>query len=215
MGGMAGQAALSGGDRGMGDGCLFSLVGMAAETQLVAGIGEELRVLRIMGVVAGKAHAALERRVFDLAAGLEPGLIVALITELSSAERRTKGLVGRRRIMAHITRLRDNRIMCTGLEKLGLNRRMGIVARCTGFAANRIPAMRFLEGVLLAVVTRQAEGRVCGLQQVRLVGAVGNVAYAASAGLQGLVHHFLFELFPRVALKAEFGPFRFEQVVRL
>ena len=128
MGGMAGQAALSGGDCGMGDGSLFSLVRMAAETQLVAFIGEEFRVLRIMRVVAGKAHAALERRVFDIAAGLEPGLIVALITELSSAECRTKGLVGRRWIMAHITRLRDYRIMCAGLEKLGLNRRMGIVA---------------------------------------------------------------------------------------
>jgi len=45
-----------------------------------------------MGVVAGKAHAALERRVFDPAAGLEPGLIVATGTEFCSAERRTKGL---------------------------------------------------------------------------------------------------------------------------
>jgi hypothetical protein len=215
MGGMAGQAALSAGDRGMGDGRLFSLVGMAAEAQLVACIGEEFRVLRIMGVVAGKAHAALERRVFDRAAGLEPGLIVALITEFSSAERRTKGLVGCRRIMAHITRLRDNRVMCTALEKLGLHGRMGIVARCTGLGANRIPAMRFLEGFLLAVVTPQAESGACGLQQVRLVGAMGNVAYAASAGLKGLVHHFLFELFPRVALNAEFGSFRFEQVFRL
>lgn len=118
---MAGQAALSGGDRRVRDGSLFLLIGMTAETQLVAGIGEELRVLRIVGVVAGKTHAAQERRVFDLAAGLEPGLIVALITECSSAERRTKGLVGRRWIMAHITRLRDNRIMCAVLEKLGLN----------------------------------------------------------------------------------------------
>ena len=72
-----------------------------------------------------------------------------------------------------------------------------------------------LEGSLLAVVTRQAESRDRGLQQVRLVGAVGNMAYAASAGLQGFVHHLLFEFFLRMALKAEVVSFRFEQVVRL
>lgn len=72
-----------------------------------------------------------------------------------------------------------------------------------------------LEGSLLAVVTRQAESRDCGLQQVRLVGAVGNMAYAASAGLQGFVHHLLFELFPWMALKTEIGSFRFKQMVIL
>jgi len=75
--------------------------------------------------------------------------------------------------------------------------------------------MCFLEGCLLAVVTGKTDSRVGGLQQVHLVGAVGNVALAAFAGLQRLVHHFLFELFPRVARKAEVGSFRFKQVIRL
>ena len=75
--------------------------------------------------------------------------------------------------------------------------------------------MCFLEGFLLAVMTGQAESRVSGLQKGLLVGSMGNVTKAASAGLQGLVHHFLFKLFFIMALKAEFGSFRFQQVVGL
>lgn len=121
MGGVAGQAAPAARDRAVGDGALFSLVGMAAKTQLVACIGEKLRVLRIVGVMTGETHAALERRMLDLAAGLELGLIVALITELSSTESSAKGFVGRRRVMTHIACLRDNGIMCAGPQKPGLS----------------------------------------------------------------------------------------------
>lgn len=121
MGGVAGQAAFAARDRAVGEGEFLSLAGMAAETQFVACIGEKLRVLRIVGVMAGEAHTALERSMFDLAAGLQPCLIVALITEFSSAERRTKGLVGRRRIMAHITCLRDNGVMGACPQEFGLS----------------------------------------------------------------------------------------------
>jgi hypothetical protein len=93
MGGVAGQASFSAIDRGVGVGGLFSLVGMAGETELVAGIGEKLRVLRIVGVMAGETHAALERRVFDPAASLQSGLIVTLITELSSAQDRIERFI--------------------------------------------------------------------------------------------------------------------------
>lgn len=120
MGGMAGQAAVSGGNCGMGDSGLFALVGMAAETQLVAGIGEKLHVLRIMGVVAGKTHAALERRVHDLAAGLEPGLIMALITKLPSAQDGAERLIGCCGIVAHVAGSGNERIVSACLEELGL-----------------------------------------------------------------------------------------------
>jgi len=116
MGGMAGQAAFSGGDRGMGDGCLLPLVGMAGETQLVASIGKKLLIFRIMGVVAGKAHAALERRVFDFAAGLEPGLIVALITELSSAQDGIERLIGSCGLVAHVAARRSYRVVGARLK---------------------------------------------------------------------------------------------------
>lgn len=75
--------------------------------------------------------------------------------------------------------------------------------------------MRFFEGFLLAVVTGKTESRVRGPQQVRLAGAVGYMAYLASAALKRFVHHFLFELLLRMALIAEVAPFRLEQVVDL
>jgi hypothetical protein len=45
MGGMAGQAAFTSRDRGVGNCALFSFVGMAAEADRVAGTGKELGVL--------------------------------------------------------------------------------------------------------------------------------------------------------------------------
>ena len=115
MGRMAGQAAFSGCNRRVGDDGLLSLIGMAAETELVAGIGKKLHVFRIMGVVAGKAHAALERRVFDLSAGLEPGLIMALIAELAATLRRAEGFYRVGRVVACITGHRNKGVVGAGL----------------------------------------------------------------------------------------------------
>jgi hypothetical protein len=78
MGGVAGQASFSAIDRGVGVGGLFSLVGMAGETELIAGIGEASRS-PIVGVMA-EDTCRPGRRVFDPAASLQSGLIVTLIT---------------------------------------------------------------------------------------------------------------------------------------
>ena len=85
MRGMAGQAAFSIGDRSVRNGSLFALIGMTREAQFVAGSYKELCVLRNMGIMAGSAHTSLKRRMFNLATGLELGLVMALITELTIA----------------------------------------------------------------------------------------------------------------------------------
>ena len=117
---MARQAAFSSRDRCVGNGALFSFVGMATEAYRVARAGEKLGVLRIMGIMAGKTHAPLERSVLDSTAGLEPGLVVALIAEVPSTLERTERFSRCGGVMARIAGGRSHGVMGARLEEFGL-----------------------------------------------------------------------------------------------
>ena len=60
MGRVAGEAALIGSHGGMGEGDRCPLFAMAVEAEGITLPDEQLRVVRGMGHMAGKAHAALK-----------------------------------------------------------------------------------------------------------------------------------------------------------
>lgn len=60
------------------------------------------------------------------------------------------------------------------------------------------------EGGLFSVMTGKAQRPLLGFKKIRLIRTVGEVAGCASFGLQGLVHHFFFEVLLLMALVAKF-----------
>lgn len=102
MGSVAGQTSLPARDRCMAKGFFRLFVRMASETELIAFLDNQLRVLRGMRIMAGKTHPATERRMFDRASGLQRRRVMALETEVASLLCRIKWFLGPRGIVARI-----------------------------------------------------------------------------------------------------------------
>lgn len=72
-----------------------------------------------------------------------------------------------------------------------------------GLGPYGISAVCLHEGCLLTVMTPQAQLRINRVQEIHLIGAVGNMAYLAPFGLQRFVHDLLLEGLLLMALIAE------------
>ena len=72
-----------------------------------------------------------------------------------------------------------------------------------GRCLHRIIPMGGFEGGLFNVMAGKAQGALLGFKKIRLIRTVGEVAGCASLSLQGLVHHFFFEVLFLVALVAK------------
>jgi hypothetical protein len=92
---------------------------------------------------------------------------------------------------------------------------MRVMTRRAGLGPNRIPAVRLLEGFLLAVMARETKLRIGATQEIFLVGTVGKMAGPAARGLKRFMDHLLFELLLRMARVAEVVSRRLQQVVGL
>jgi hypothetical protein len=125
-----------------------------------------------MRIMTGKAESALEGRMINISACLKAGLVVALITEFSSAQLRIERFGGCSRIVAHITAHRNYRVMGACFEELGLDRGMRIMALCAGLCLNRILSVCLPEGRLVAGMTRHAEWGRCIFQKIWFVRTV-------------------------------------------
>jgi hypothetical protein len=89
---MTGKASFAARDGSMARCHPGLFIGMAAEAEFVVVLNKQSRVRRGVRIMAGKAHAVLERSMHDAAAGLEGGVVMAHNAERFSVLNGFKGL---------------------------------------------------------------------------------------------------------------------------
>ena len=127
MGKMTGEATLPHGDGGVGFRHLLPFPLVASYAEPVPLPGKEGRVLRSVGVVAGKTRPFLKGLVLH-PSRFQPLLIMALIAESAPLFRGSKRLRRRGRVVAVAAACFGNGFMGTRLQKFRLRRSMGVVA---------------------------------------------------------------------------------------
>lgn len=111
MGCMTRQTSLLAVNGNVFDRHLYLLGRMAGKTQVIARLHEQLRILRVVRIVAGSAHSSLERSVKLSAPGLQRLGVMALKTEGVSALDGAERLLRFRVIVTHRAVRRGNGIM--------------------------------------------------------------------------------------------------------
>ena len=216
MGPMTRETALPAFDWRMAESDLLPFVRMAAKTEFVPVLHQEFRVLGGMGVVALDTHAVLEGRVLHRAACLEIVSHVTLSAEAADIVLfRRKGFLRGRGVMAHVAAGRHDWIVRACLHEFWLLRGVGIMTGRAGFCLNGIASMGRLERRLAGVMTGQAERNLRLDEEIRLIGAVREVAHSAPLRLYYFVYRFLFKVLFFVALITDLFPLRLEQLFRL
>jgi hypothetical protein len=153
--------------------------------------------------------------VLHITASLQLCFLVTLITEFAAFPGGLESFLGGRRVVAFLAGNFDHLWMHARFQKLGLQRRMGIMAAIAGCSLHRITCMCLFEGSFITFMAGQTKGDILGFEKISLIRTVGEMAVVAGLFYQYLVHHFLFIFFLFVALVTKFTAFSSEKMVRL
>ena len=206
VGFVAGQAALTLGNGGMGRGHGHPLFAVAPDAEAVPVLNGKFLVLGSMRIMAGKTVAIFEGTVLKGPPPFQSLGLMALAAQCTPLLQRSERVLRTGRIVAPVTHGRGNRVVYTRLEKFGKQGGMGVMAGRALFGGNRMTAVRLLERSLVAVVTVEAQFRLCLCQELLLIAAMGKVACLAALVQQDLVHEFLFKAFLLMALITDLIP---------
>lgn len=159
-----------------------------------------------MRIMAGKTLAIFEGTVLKAPPRFQSLDLMALAAQCAPLLQRSERVLRAGRLVAPVTHGRGDRIVYARLEQFGKQGGMGVMAGRALFRGNRIAAVCLLERSLVAVVTVEAQFRLCLCQELLLVAAVRKVACLAPLIQQDLVHEFLFKAFLLMALVTDLIP---------
>jgi len=152
MGWMAGEASLAAFHGLMNNPELYSLLFVTLEAEEIPRLDHQVRVLRRVRIMAGKAHTFLERRMIDCSACLKVLDIVTAGAKLPAALCGCKGLRRSRRVVARLALGLGNRVVRACPKEFRLRGRVRIMADRTGRIIHRVIVVRLLKRRLVHIV---------------------------------------------------------------
>jgi hypothetical protein len=199
------------------DGLMFRLHARARilvtlEAEIVSRPHEQRGLFRRMWIVTGQAVSILEGLMLHKGAARQILRIMTFGAKLPAFRDCFEGIFIIRIVMARLAFGADHRIVGARLQKLGLLRRVGVVAAPARLAFHGIAAVRLREGGIVAFVTRGAECPFRLGKQIPLRGGMGEMTAPTSLLLHGLVYHGLAVAFLLVAFKANRVPLGAQQM---
>ena len=117
---MAGKAFPPGGDRFVGHAHIYIFIRVTTEAKFSTSFGQQILVLRSMGIVTRSTLSFLEGRVLDIATVLEVYCFMAVVTKVASLLPGFEGLLRNRRIVALFAVKLSHHRMYAGFQQLGL-----------------------------------------------------------------------------------------------
>ena len=117
---MAGKAFPPGGDRFVGHADLCIYIRVTTEAKFSTSFGQQILVLRSMGIMARSTLSLLEGCVFDIPTALEVYCFVAVVTKVTSLLPGFEGMLRNRGIVAFFAVNLGHHWMYARFQQLGL-----------------------------------------------------------------------------------------------